>query len=157
MPTGKGGSNWRRKPGRAAAAMSSVAEASTCKPRGPYSFCTLERTPMAFWQCEQYVRMKATTTVLPLCWLMWTCLPWPRLMAKSGEGRGRTAARAGAIAMASSESAAITGNKRINLSLAQGQPFHAGNDGALPAQLEAAIVAGAGNGIGGFRGDGRVV
>src|ERR1017187_423516 len=100
--------------------------------------------------------MKATTTVLPLYWLMWTCLPWPRLMAKSGEGRGRTAARAGAIAMASRESAAITGKKRINLSLTQGQPFHAGNDGALPAQLEAAIVAGAGNGIGGFRGDGHL-
>src|ERR1019366_7435932 len=133
MPTGNGGSNWRRKPGRAAAAMSSVAEASTCKPRGPYSFCILERTPITIWQCEQYVRMKATTTVLPLYWLMRACLPWPRLMAKSGEGRGRRAARADGIARASRVGTAITLKKRIASVYRRGQAFHAGDRGAFAA------------------------
>src|ERR1035437_7001912 len=133
MPTGNGGADWRKKPGRAAAAISSVAEASTCRPRAPYSLCILERTPIAFWQWEQYVRMNATTTVLPLYWLMRTCLPWPRLMAKSGEGRGRLAARADAFAMISRVSAAITRKKRINSVYRRGQTFHAGDRGAFAA------------------------
>src|ERR1022692_489841 len=91
--------------------------------------------------------MKATTTVLPLYWLMWTCLPWPRLMAKSGEGRGSTAARAGAVAMANRVSAVITRKKRIASVYRTGQAFHAGDHGALAAQLEAAIVASAGDSV----------
>src|ERR1035437_4860010 len=103
MPTGNGGADWGKKPGGGGGGTSSGggpaggggtrrerggggaaapfpwgAEASTCSPRAPYSLCILERTPIAFWQWEQYVRMNATTTVLPLYWLMRTCLPWPR-------------------------------------------------------------------------------
>src|ERR1035437_6103669 len=147
MPTGNGGSNWRRKPGRAAAAISSVAEANTCRPRGPYSFCALESTPITFWQWEQYVRMKATTTILHLYWPMRTGLPWPTLMAKSGEGRGSRAACAGGIAMASSVKAAIVRKKRIDSVYRSRQTFHAGDHGAFAAQLETAIVARAGDGV----------
>src|ERR1039458_3140167 len=100
--------------------------------------------------------MKATTTVLPLYWLMWTCLPWPRLMAKSGEGRGSTAARAGAAAMASRVSAVITRKKRIASVYRRGQAFHAGDHGALAAQFEAAIVAGAGDSVVAFRSHGHL-
>src|ERR1035441_7986688 len=153
MPTGNGGSNWRRKPGRAAAAISSVAEASTCRPRGPYSFCALESTPITFWQWEQYVRMKATTTILPLYWPMRTGLPWPTLMAKSGEGRGSRAACADGIAMASSVRAAIVRKKRIDSVYRSRQTFHAGDHGAFAAQLETAIVARAGDGVFGLRDD----
>src|ERR1039458_9887613 len=100
--------------------------------------------------------MKATTTVLPLYWLMWTCLPWPRLMAKSGEGRGSTAARAGAAAMGSRVSAVITRKKRIASVYRRGQAFHAGDHGALAAQFEAAIVAGAGDSVVAFRSHGHL-
>src|ERR1035437_7231206 len=100
--------------------------------------------------------MKATTTVLPLYWLMWTCLPWPRLMAKSGEGGGCTAGRAGAPAMASRVSAVITRKKRIASVYRRGQAFHAGHHGALAAQLEAAIVAGAGDSVVALRSHGHL-
>src|ERR1019366_4056163 len=99
--------------------------------------------------------MKATTTVLPLYWLMRTCLPWPRLMAKSGEGRGRRAARADGIARASRVGTAITLKKRIASVYRRGQAFHAGDQGAFAAELEAAIVASAGDGVGGLRGHGQ--
>src|ERR1035437_10297864 len=97
--------------------------------------------------------MNATTTVLPLYWLMRICLPWARLMAKSGEGRGSTAARAGGIDVVSRVIAAITRKKPIASVYRRGQTFHAGDHGAFAAQLEAAIVASAGDGVAGFRGD----
>src|SRR5438477_2060587 len=70
----------------------SIAEASTWRPRGPNSCWSLMRNPIDFWQCEQYVKMNASTTGWPLYWLNWICLPGARLMAKSDPGRGRLAA-----------------------------------------------------------------
>ena len=99
--------------------------------------------------------MKATTTVLPLYWLMWICLPCPRLMAKSGEGRGSMGAAG--IAVVSRVRAAITRKKRIASVYRRGQTFHAGNYGAFAAQFEAAVVAGAGDGVVGFGSDGHAV
>src|ERR1035437_5001599 len=101
--------------------------------------------------------MNATTTVLPLGWLMRTCLPWPRLMAKSGEGRGRVAARADGIAMLSRVRAVITRKNRIASVYRRGQTFHTGDHGAFAAQLEAAVVASAGDGVAGFRSDGHLL
>src|ERR1035441_4229509 len=100
--------------------------------------------------------MNATTTVLPLYWLMRACLPWPRLMAKPGEGRGSWAARANGTAVVSRVRAAISRKKRIASVYRRGQAFHAGDHGALAAQLEAAIVAGAGDSVVAFRSHGHL-
>src|SRR6478672_10947048 len=94
--------------------------------------------------------MKATTTVLPLYWLMRICLPCPRLMAKSGEGRGSWAARAEGIAMVNRVSTAVNLKNGIASVYRRGQAFHTGNCGALAAQFEAAVVASAGDQVRGF-------
>src|SRR5664280_1368375 len=106
---------------------------------------------MVFWQCEHQVRINATTTTLPWYWLNSTCLPSWRLMASSGDLRGRLIASA-AGTVTESKARAGARNRRFDmisvyLSL---EPFHAGDDGAFPAELETPVVAGAGHGIGGL-------
>ena len=61
-----------------------MAEASTCRPRGPYSVCSLPRTFTVFRQCAHEVRMKASTTGWPLYWLSVRGLPSAMWMVKSG-------------------------------------------------------------------------
>src|SRR5579862_6144297 len=94
--------------------------------------------------------MKASTHTLPLYWLKW--IFWPLLMvstAKSGEGRGTSAAIAGAAAR---HAPASTQRKRrfsIKPSLSHRRQrvlraFHAADDAAGQLHLEVSVVAGSG-------------
>src|SRR5580698_5420219 len=59
----------------------------------------VERNPTVFWQCGHVVRMNARAQTLPLYWLSWIGWASTILMAKSGEGRGISAAVAIAAAL----------------------------------------------------------
>ena len=76
--------------------------------------------PTVIWQCEQYVRMNASTTGWPLYWLNDSVFPLVRLMVKSGAGRGKTAAGAEKSSTETSAAAAgIACEVRISLSVSQ--------------------------------------
>src|SRR5260370_39396230 len=85
---------------------------------------------------------------------MRTCMPCPKLMAKSGEGRGSIGAAV--IGEVSRARAAITRKKRIASVYRRGQTFHAGNYGAFAAQFEAAVVLRARDCLVSFRSDGHL-
>src|ERR1039458_2886206 len=87
-PTGNGGCKFWRNSGMVCLASSLKAHSSTCTPRSEYS---RDRGPSAFvrsWQCEQVVKMNASTTTFPRYWLSSMEGAPRRSMVSGGEGRG---------------------------------------------------------------------
>src|SRR5664279_578742 len=99
--------------------------------------------------------MKAITTGWPLYWLRGRVFPPGRLMEKSGALRGNWAA--GRSAANSNTAGVIHREVAIRSVYRRFQTFHAGDDGAFAAQLEAAIVACSGDGVAVFRRHGHAL
>src|SRR5580692_9322044 len=129
--------------GTSAAAPSLTAHSITCNPLATNSVCSFTSNPVVYWQCEQVVRMNASTSGLPRYWLNSIGLAPFICIWISAAFRGREAALASIAFRPRTPKHRTAGhrtdarNVRILSVYRTFEPFDAGHQRAGAPQLEA--------------------